>query len=316
MTIERPVLAAGVQARMGRLRVGTPFGQATFSSLRTRRLRTELARWDGTRDTAALLATTRLPRADFEGMLAALDAIGAVIDARATWRYTRRFEINPAAIAPVHPECAYDLPRWEPRASSTVSATSAPNNVLTLLAAKRASVALDPEPLVEPRHAAQAAFDACLAACDQESHAIASAGALQPIHILLAHADDAPAVQQVVAFTERGAATVGRTHSGALRRSFVADAGVQGALDDGASVVVICADPSRETAKYSDRGWLYCQMEAGAYAHHIALLLTEADCEHRMIGGFYEAPLMEALGMGATDLQPLLTILVTGGGSQ
>lgn len=311
-----PLLAAGVSFRWSRVRVATPFGAATFGTLRPRRLVAELGRWDGTHALWELRSGSGLSEGQFEEVFAALEEIGAILDAGAAWRYARRYAENPGMpMAETSPDRAYRLPRWSPGGRpEALRAIQSPSRVAELAAA-RSSVQLEGRIDVSPQRAEREAYEACMATSDPESKPIASAGDLRPIHLFLLGAPEETGLRPLLSFCDDGSAGLGRVDAEDLNQAFVHDDGLAAALGGGASVVVIAADPSRETAKYGDRGWQYCGFEAGAYAHHLSLTLAEVDCGHRIVGGFYERRL-SGLIPADSSLETLLTIVVTGSSSR
>jgi nitroreductase len=92
-----------------------------------------------------------------------------------------------------------------------------------------------------------------------------------------------------------------------LRQMFVSDPDVATALDRGAAVIVIAADPSRIIHKYGNRGWRYALIECGAVMHHIMLAATSHKEAVRPIGGYFDLLLQQAV---CDQALPLLTFLV------
>jgi hypothetical protein len=151
-----------------------------------------------------------------------------------------------------------------------------------------------------------------MAASDPISKPIASAGDLRSIHLFLVGAPNAVGSRPLLAFVDQGSVEVDRIDGARLADAFVSDTGLVTALADGASVILIVADPFREAKKYGDRGWQYCQLEAGAFAHHLSLALAGADCAHRIVGGFYEHRLSRLIPADAARLEPVVAVVVTG----
>jgi hypothetical protein len=306
------VLAAGVSVERWRVRVVTPFGDATFDTLRPRRLVAEFGRWDGTRSEESLRRSSYFGGKDFDEVIAALDRIGAIIDSSAAWRYGRRYTENPGApTAETSAEFAYRMERWVPQIAPQRARSGPSCGPLAELAAHRRSVDLASSG-VRPDAAGLGAYEACMAASDPIGKPIASAGDLRSIHLFLVGAPDAMGLRPLLAFADQGSVELDQIDGAGLADAFVPDPGLFAALADGASVILIAADPLREAKKYGDRGWQYCQFEAGAFAHHLSLALVEADCAHRIVGGFYERRLSRLIPAGAARLEPLITLVVTG----
>lgn len=79
----------------------------------------------------------------------------------------------------------------------------------------------------------------------------------------------------------------------------------------GSSVqLVIAADLSRQTYKYSNRGYRLTLIEVGHVAQNICLFCTENGVETCELGGVFEKSLSEELGILDRDISPILTIAI------
>jgi hypothetical protein len=197
---------------------------------------------------------------------------------------------------------------WRPAATPLPAQER--GGALAALAKRRYSAWLDDNTTIDRERATHHAQRAAALACTDSP--VASAGNLHPtnLFVLAAKQNGVVNVSHISAEGRRAVTTIG---SEDVRSCFVADRGLDRAFALGAAAIVIAQDARRETAKYGNRGWRYCEIETGSYAHHLALTLTEADCEHRIIGGFFETPLATVLGLGESELELVLTIVVTGG---
>lgn len=76
---------------------------------------------------------------------------------------------------------------------------------------------------------------------------------------------------------------------------------------DGVTAFIICADFSKTTVKYGERGIRYVYMEAGHTAQNICLLATELGLGSVCIGAFDDAKLKEML---KSKEDPIYMVLV------
>ena len=268
---------------------------------------------DGFTPLGSLLKSGGEKRAQQESVLAALGEIGALLDRARAWHWFHELSSNPPA-APMRndPLAAYDLPRLtasgDPYDADPGGIGPTPVDVI---AAARASADL-PSAAIDPgastKAATRLAVGSYLLRADGR-RPVASGGALYPLHLwVLGSAGDA-AMRQVLSINhDRGEVKKhGEISVAHLQQMFVRDPGVAMALDRGAAVIVIAADPRRITHKYGSRGWRYALMECGAVMHHIMLTATARDEITRPIGGYFDLPLQQAV---CDPALPLLTILV------
>ena len=111
-----------------------------------------------------------------------------------------------------------------------------------------------------------------LPAAGRRERPVASGGALYPLHFWVLGSDGDAAMRQVLSIDhDRGEVKKhGEISVAHLQQMFVPDPGVAMAIDRGAAVIVIAADPRRITYKYGSRGWRYALMECGSghASHH------------------------------------------------
>ena len=248
-----------------------------------------------------------------EALLTALEDVGAVLNRGRAWSWFHAISSNPSTV-PIcrDPMTAYDLPRLAlgGDAVNVVQAPAAPSQ-LDELAHQRRSVDLYSAaltPAASLRSAIRLATDAYMPRPDG-SRPAASGGALYPLHFWVVGSDDVAVPKRILGIDHDHCHVkqCGEIGLADLQKMFVPDHGVAAALDRGAAVIVIAADPRRVTHKYGNRGWRYALMECGAVMHHIMLAATSRKEAIRPIGGYYDA----ALGKAVCDpALPLLTIFV------
>jgi nitroreductase len=210
------------------------------------------------------------------------------------------------------PLAAYDLPRLTASGDQHCDDLEAIGSTpIDVIAAARASADLS-SAAINPGGSTKAATR--LAVCSYLLRAdgrrpVASGGALYPLHFWVLGSEGDAAMRQILAIDhDRGEVKKrGEISLEHLQRMFVPDSGVAMALDRGAAVIVIAADPRRITHKYGSRGWRYALMECGAVMHHIMLAATARDETTRPIGGYFDLLLQQAV---CDPALPLLTILV------
>jgi nitroreductase len=248
-----------------------------------------------------------------ESVLAALDEVGALLDRACAWHWFHELSSNPAAVPMRNdPLAAYDLPRLtasgDPYGDDPggIGSTS-----VDVIAAARVSADL-PSAAIDPGASTEAATR--LAVCSYLLRAdgrrpVASGGALYPLHFWVLGSNGDAAMRQVLSIDhDRGGVKKrGEVSVAHLQQMFVPDPGVAMAIDRGAAVIVIAADPRRVTHKYGSRGWRYALMECGAVMHHIMLTATARGEVTRPVGGYFDLPLQQAV---CDPALPLLTILV------
>jgi SagB-type dehydrogenase family enzyme len=97
--------------------------------------------------------------------------------------------------------------------------------------------------------------------------------------------------------------------SGDLRERLLETALMQKWLSQAAAILVVCADYSRTTGRYGDRGIRYVHMESGHLGQNIALQAVALGLGTTMVGAFDDHELSAVLDL-PTELQPLYIIPV------
>jgi SagB-type dehydrogenase family enzyme len=97
--------------------------------------------------------------------------------------------------------------------------------------------------------------------------------------------------------------------SGDLRERLLETALMQKWLSQAAAILVVCADYSRTTGRYGDRGIRYVHMESGHVGQNIALQAVALGLGTTMVGAFNDHELSVALDL-PQELQPLYIIPV------
>lgn len=92
------------------------------------------------------------------------------------------------------------------------------------------------------------------------------------------------------------------------RLAFEGDPEVDAVLSAGAAVIAVTVDPGQMVAKYGNRGWRYCLIEAGAVMTRAQDRALDDGARLRPFGGFRDELLAELLDI---SLLPLLVLLVT-----
>ncbi|MFC4034423.1 nitroreductase family protein [Streptomyces polygonati] len=284
-------------------------------------------RIDGTRDEIeqilSLVRGLTQPAADGSGpadlpnpaqeLLTALEKIGAVVGGRDSWLRFHASSSSPLRLPPGHdPFQAYDMPRMAVPGEPAQDAKPVEDpGRIDDLAARRRSADLGsvvPRPLASLEAAIGLAYGAYRPHPDGH-RAVASGGALYPLHFWVIGADDAGAPRRILAVDHDRAAVleVGTIDATELPRLFGPEPGVSRALGLGAAAVLIAADPTRTVHKYGDRGWRFALMECGAAMHHISLAATALGLAVRPVGGFNDRAVQALLTGPAV---PLLFLVV------
>ncbi len=106
-----------------------------------------------------------------------------------------------------------------------------------------------------------------------------------------------------------GKHTLEQKISGDLRGPLLESALMQEWLSQAAAIIVVCADYSRTTARYGERGIRYVHMEAGHVGQNLALQAVALGLGTTMVGAFYDEQLSEILNL-PQSLDPLYIIPV------
>ncbi|MBM9510470.1 nitroreductase family protein [Actinacidiphila acididurans] len=248
-----------------------------------------------------------------QDLIVALEHIGAVTGGRDSWRRFHAASSSPVRLPAGHdPFLAYDMPRMTVTGAPALEPKPVEDPArIDELASRRRSADLGS---VVPRPAAslEAAIGLAYGAYRPQTgghRAVASGGALYPLHFWVIGADDAGAPRRILAVDHDRAAVLeaGTVDAGELPRLFGPEPGVLRALDQGAAAVLIAADPTRTVHKYGDRGWRFALMECGAAMHHISLAATALGLAVRPIGGFDDRAVQALLSGPAV---PLLFLVV------
>jgi hypothetical protein len=288
------------------------------------RLRTEkqadwlrlLARLDGRSSLTQLSHHSDLSATDIRTVLDALVDAELLINAQAWWEAFHHASHNPRYPGPPVRGEASTIPRWRP--PDTSRATRLDPTRLELPArdpeqppSSRRSfpreALLSVDPCASETLALQLAHNSYLMV-DGCRRPTASAGGLEPVHLLTIGAQAAGGDRRVLVTNDDGSTCyeLGRLTSEELLDTLVPDDVILSVVRDGAAIILVCADPTRVVHKYGDRGWRYALMEAGAVSHHIALLASDASGLCRPVGGFLD----RALAAYAFGLVPLLAMIV------
>jgi hypothetical protein len=268
---------------------------------------------DGQTSMNSLLNSSGMAPADQAALLRAAGDIGAILDWGRAWHWFHKMSSNPPSVQSADdPMTAYDMPRLALNEDSPVIGDACPDPAwVDGLACERRSADLESTavaPAASLRSAIRLAVNAYLPGVDGHRPA-ASGGALYPLHFWVIGAADATAPRDILGIDhDHGRIRqCGHISLAELRSMFVPDHALTSALDRGAAVIVIAADPRRVTRKYGNRGWRWALMECGAVMHHMTLAATSRKEAIRPIGSYYDVPLTEAVCGPAL---PLLTIVV------
>lgn len=243
-----------------------------------------------------------------------LIAAHAAVDLSQSWRDSYRLSCNP----PSHGrlmlfEEAYELERWRPGGEVRRAFPPEDQGYLSSLGRRRRSA-----PLGELKSDGEAALEAAMRLASdayrlhRASRPIAGGGALYPLHFWVG-GEGGDAAYSFYALDHDSDEIVdwATVSSSCLQDAFVPDPEVAHAIEVGAALVVVAADPRRTVLKYSDRAWRYILMEVGAVAHHMTLQGVEIEAPIRPIGGFLDGHLEQLLD---APVIPLLTLFVGSAG--
>ena len=329
----RPLLLAAVRTEGDTVVVMSPLARVEHRCVgadQARDLAGDLAQLDGTRRAEELPEAESIP--DFARLVGELAAAGLCVEAGQAWRFHQGMARNFPPVAPENPAAAAALPPWAPpRAGEDAPPEEdlAPPASTTLdrLARIRRSPPLtgtDPtQGEALSRHAIELAA-ATMWVHDDGHRSFGSGGGLWPLQMwvlerLPAGAGDGVSAGHdgLVGAGRRLALVDGGRRS--VRRYGVVDPahlaalvcyvpGAMQALRDGAGLILITADPRRTTGKYGNRGLNLMLFEAGAAAHHLALLAAEAGVGVRQFAGFAEEAVVRILP--DQTVIPLLSVFV------
>jgi SagB-type dehydrogenase family enzyme len=265
-----------------------------------------------TQPAAGESAPTDIPNPT-QDLLTALEQIGAVTGGRDGWLRFHASSSSPLRLPPNHdPFLAYDMPRMAVTGEPGLDPkpVEAPGRIDELGARRRSADlgSVVPRPLASLEAAIGLAYSAYRPHPDGH-RAVASGGALYPLHFWVIGADEAGAPRRILAVDHDRAAVLeaGTIDATELPRLFGPEPGVLRALDLGAAAILIGADPTRTIHKYGDRGWRFALMECGAAMHHISLAATALGLEVRPVGGFHDRAVQALLSGPAV---PLLFLVV------
>lgn len=248
-------------------------------------------------------------------VVAALFDAGLLIDARSWWRAFHSASANPRRPAPPISGGTEPRRRWHPPDDARPVPIDPKSLVLPAPRLAQCQVrrsfardiALSVDPCASEALAMRIAHNSYrrLEGCRRP---VASAGGLEPVHLLTIGAETPHGARRILAIDDDGTACyeLQRLTSQDLLTTFVHDDVITTALANGAAVVLLCADPCRTVGKYGDRGWRYALLEAGAVAHHIALLAAESEAHCRPVGGFLD----DAVAALVPGLIPLLAVII------
>ncbi len=276
-----------------------------------------LALFDGRRSLETCLNTPGISKEEAGSLIERLVAGGLLIDAIAPWMMFHQLSSNRAQSSAQRPAAApegFAYERW-----------AAPDQVVGRdVRPGLASLALDtgdlparasfsretppsPHPIASETVGLQLAHTA-YHRVDGIRRPVASAGGLDPIHLLTIGAQTAEGPRRILHLSDDGRTCheLGRLDLSQIHEALVPDPVIEDVIASGASLILICADPTGVISKYGSRGWRYALMETGAVSHQIALLasLTGAHC--RPVGGFVD----ERVSDWTAGLVPLLMVVI------
>jgi nitroreductase len=278
-----------------------------------------LSRFDGRHSLEACMEAGELTRNDLEPLIERLAAGNLLLDAAEPWAMFHEVSSNPlgrnSAWSPTAAwteESARE--RWSPPGDAVSrdidpSLLSLPRNAGD--PPGRLSFARERPPHPHPvasetialqlAHAAYHRVDGC-------RRPVASAGGLDPIHLLTIGAQTANGSRRVLYLPDDGRSCqeLCRLDLADIHEALVPDPVIEGVVAAGAALIMICVDPSNIVAKYGSRGWRYALMETGAVSHQIALQASSAGAHCRPVGGFVD----ERVANWTAGLIPLLMVVI------
>jgi len=135
-----------------------------------------------------------------------------------------------------------------------------------------------------------------------------SAGAIYPLEVFVASGNINNLVPGVYQYQPSGHLLQLITEGDKLN-ALANAAHLQGSINRSAAVIIITADYSRTTKKYSDRGIRYVQLEAGHAAQNICLQAVSLKMGTVTIGSFKDSLIKQILSL-PNKLEPLYLIPV------
>ncbi|MCA1656810.1 MAG: hypothetical protein LC713_03725, partial [Actinobacteria bacterium] len=274
-----------------------------------------LGRFDGRSSLAEITRRAPVPTEQVHRVAAALFDAGLLIDARFWWRAFHSASGNPRRAAPTITSGVTSLERWSPAHyarpipihPTALALPSPPSGQPPRRRSFARHIALNVDPCASETLALQIAYNS-YRRIDGCRRPVASAGGLEPIHLLTIGADAANGLRRILAVDDDAETCyeLRRLTSQELIATFVDDDVIITAVRHGAAAVLICVDPRRTVGKYGDRGWRYALLEAGAVSHHIALLGAQLGAHCRPVGGFLD----DALTALTPSLIPLLAVII------
>jgi hypothetical protein len=309
-----PQLAAVVESDRESIRIRGAHAQVRIETDDRQPWLNLLARFDGRHALQTCLNTPDLDKEDIESLIERLSSGGLLLDAAAPWAMFHQLSSNPAPenSAPRTTAWKRSTPeRWAPPDGAV------PRRIESLLLIRddaippaRSSFSREktphPHPVASETMALQLAHMA-YRQVDDCRRPVASAGGLDPIHLLTVGARSADGPRRVLHLSDDGDChELCRLDLAEIRQALVPDPVIEGVIAAGASVILICVDPSNVIAKYGSRGWRYALIETGAVSHQIALQASLAGAHCRPVGGFVD----ERVEPWAAGLVPLLMTVV------
>lgn len=253
-----------------------------------------------------------LPRDIVLSILNSLDDKALIVDAGRIWSMFQTSSSNPQSAQTASYAEVSSSPRWRPPAGSVAHPLDRSKLALTTgrgtdPARIRQSFARVSPPPVDPLASEAVALRLAYGAysrVDGCRRPVASAGGLEPIHLLTFGISESRAECRVLSVSDDGDTCyeLGRLPVKVLLDTLVTDPVIEATLLGGGAVIAICADPHRIVRRYADRGWRYALLEAGAVSHEIALLAGGVGVQCRPVGGFLDARVAQFCG----GLIPLL----------
>ncbi len=135
-----------------------------------------------------------------------------------------------------------------------------------------------------------------------------SAGAIYPLEIFIA-CGNVNGISPGVYHYKPGSHLLQFVIAGDLRSALSNAAHLQASLNRGAAVIIIAAEYSRTTKKYSEKGTRYVNMEAGHAAQNICLQAISLNIGTVTMGSFNESKVKQLLNL-PIELEPLYLLPV------